>query len=195
MPRSDPPLIRQPLIDGKTMYTQRYDSINQTWDDPLEINDESAKEMTLATFDGVMILLWLGTSSTSTWNAMWNTGTRWAGKKTFETVPMVPGAIEFNPTADQTALGCFTLARETLLVVLQNPHRVDRRTVASCRKHLSDNRLLARVVALWLSRPRLGRLWFIVLMHPPCPQILNIDRLRRLVIGRWCTVHRYLLSP
>jgi hypothetical protein len=89
------------------MYTQRYDSINQTWDDPLEINDESAKEMTLATFDGVMILLWLGTSSTSTWNAMWNTGTRWAGKKTFETVPMVPGAIEFNPTADQTTLGVF----------------------------------------------------------------------------------------
>lgn len=43
------------------------------------------------------------------------------------------------------------------------------------------------VVGLWLVQ--IGCLGFIALMHPPRPQVLNIDRLRRLVVGRWCAVH------
>jgi hypothetical protein len=46
--------------------------------------------------------------------------------------------------------------------------------------------------AVWL--PRLDYLRFITLVHPPCPQGLDIDRLSGLVIGGWCAVHGAFVS-
>jgi hypothetical protein len=62
----------------------------------------------LGTFEGNLILLWQGTNRGASLNGMWNNGTGWTGKETFESVLTTPGLVYFrdpdNRSADQDAL-------------------------------------------------------------------------------------------
>jgi hypothetical protein len=96
-------------VDSHSMYTQSYDSVSGTWTEPPQkVGGQTANAMALGAFEDHLVLVWQGTGSSTSLNGMWNNGSGWRGKQTFESTSVGASLVFFrdpdNPSADQDAL-------------------------------------------------------------------------------------------